>query len=161
MSDSIAAAFLLGTPRKRYGVSVGGVNHQPGSPQFTTHIDVFDVDAAPPILVPFQVDPDEDTIPTDLFYSLAAKRIFVRCQAPPEEAPPAKTGRDVAVVRFDATGTPLLEVGAPFPLPQIGGRGHMDNINMADTMIVNGRRAVSVSEALNNLAGWVHTVLNQ
>ena len=63
------------------------------------------------------------------------------------------------------TGLPLgwvHEVGAPLPSPQIGGRGHMNDINQADTMIVNSRRAVSISEdVFTNLAGWVHTVINQ
>ena len=164
VSDSVVtASFRVGNVMKRYGVSIGIES----STSTTTKawIDAVDVDviSAPYTTYAWDIGSSSyHTIPTDLAFSVGAKRTFVRCQAPPDESPIATSGRDVLVVAMDGSPsqTPILEVGSS---PQIGGRGVMDERNQADTMLINRRKAVSISENLSdtsNPAGYVHTVEN-
>lgn len=96
-------------------------------------------------------------MPTDIAFSSLKKRLFVRCEAPPDQPPPATTGRDVLAANFGQF-PPTLEVGnGPF----IGGSGLVRRA--LDSLVVRRDHAISVSEndPLQQSAqtGYVHTVI--
>jgi hypothetical protein len=144
-----------------YAVTLGGQLNVPAN-KIVARLDLLDL-SVPSFNTSFLVGHAlHDTIPTDLDFSSSMGRMFVRCQAPPDEGPtpPNTPGRDVLVVDLGAT-TPVLEVGTATG-PQIGGRGLIRD--QVDSMITKRVRAFSISEYDPSIVpmpeGYFHTSTN-
>jgi hypothetical protein len=161
-SDSVLTATVRkGGTVFDYAVTLGGQLNVPAN-KIVAKLDLLDL-SVPSFNTSFLAGHAlHDTMPTDLDFSSSMGRMFVRCQAPPDESPtpPTTPGRDVLVVDLGAT-PPVLEVGTATG-PQIGGRGLIRD--QVDSMITKRLRALSISEydpsVVPTAEGYVHTSTN-
>ncbi|MBI5431995.1 MAG: hypothetical protein HZA52_04110 [Planctomycetes bacterium] len=154
VSDSVLTCSVrVAGQDHRYGVTIGGAM----GTKISGKVDIVDMDSASLVTTLGGNGSSTYDMPTDIAFSSLKKRLFVRCEAPPDELPPATTGRDVLAANFGQF-PPTLEVGnGPF----IGGRGLVRRA--LDSMVVHRNHAISVSENDPDeepvQTGYVHTVI--